>query len=159
VLNLFGVENEGKSKGERRKDIMKKIELFRNEFGWLSNFWKVEIWYGGKRWSSVEHLFQACKTLDYEEREKMRLMGSPGDVKRYARKLALRPDWEKIKLDVMRECIRRKFLNPELRVKLLNLKGYELVEGNNWGDKYWGVCNGVGENWLGKILMSERDKI
>jgi predicted NAD-dependent protein-ADP-ribosyltransferase YbiA (DUF1768 family) len=33
----------------------------------------------------------------------------------------------------------------------------ELIEGNWWGDTYWGVCNGVGENHLGKLLMKIRD--
>lgn len=32
----------------------------------------------------------------------------------------------------------------------------ELIEGNTWGDRIWGVCDGVGENRLGKILMRVR---
>ena len=35
----------------------------------------------------------------------------------------------------------------------------ELVEGNTWGDKVWGVCDGVGENNLGKTLMRIRDAL
>lgn len=139
--------------------MIKKIERFDGEYRWLSNFYRCEIVYGGKVWPSAEHLFQACKTLDYGEREKMRLMRSPGEVKRYARKLALRPDWEKIKIDVMREVVRRKFLNPLLRSKLMLLEGVEIIEGNSWGDRFWGVCEGKGLNWLGRILMDERRKI
>lgn len=30
---------------------------------------------------------------------------------------------------------------------------------NTWGDKVWGVCNGEGENRLGKILMRIRSEI
>jgi len=28
--------------------------------------------------------------------------------------------------------------------------------GNHWGDRYWGVCDGKGENNLGKIQMGIR---
>ena len=35
----------------------------------------------------------------------------------------------------------------------------ELVEGNTWNDTYWGVCNGVGHNHLGKILMQVRQEL
>ena len=49
--------------------------------------------------------------------------------------------------------------NPELGNKLLETGNQELVEGNTWGDIFWGVCNGKGQNWLGKILMMVRDEI
>lgn len=35
----------------------------------------------------------------------------------------------------------------------------EIVEENSWRDTYWGVCKGVGENHLGKILMKIRDEL
>jgi predicted NAD-dependent protein-ADP-ribosyltransferase YbiA (DUF1768 family) len=35
----------------------------------------------------------------------------------------------------------------------------DLVEGNHWNDTFWGVCRGVGQNWLGRILMDERASI
>lgn len=34
-----------------------------------------------------------------------------------------------------------------------------LIEKNTWGDTYFGVCNGVGENNLGKDLMSIRYRL
>jgi predicted NAD-dependent protein-ADP-ribosyltransferase YbiA (DUF1768 family) len=36
-----------------------------------------------------------------------------------------------------------------------------LIEGNTWGDTYWGVDlkTGIGENKLGKILMKVREEI
>lgn len=39
---------------------------------------------------------------------------------------------------------------------LLDYFAAELIEGNTWGDRIWGVCDGVGENRLGKILMRVR---
>jgi predicted NAD-dependent protein-ADP-ribosyltransferase YbiA (DUF1768 family) len=46
-------------------------------------------------------------------------------------------------------------------MKLLQeTRPYELIEGNNWGDKFWGQSPlGTGRNELGKILMSVRDDI
>ncbi|CAM0109837.1 hypothetical protein VPH166E361_0119 [Vibrio phage 166E36-1] len=51
--------------------------------------------------------------------------------------------------------------NPSLRSKLLDTSDVELVEGNWWGDKYWGVClkTGEGENNLGKLLMKVREDL
>ena len=59
----------------------------------------------------------------------------------------------------MRDCLRLKFEIPELREALLNTDNAKLIEGNWWGDKFWGICNGVGENNLGKLLMEVRDEI
>lgn len=46
--------------------------------------------------------------------------------------------------------------NPDLADKLVATKDAELIEGNTWGDRIWGVCDGIGENRLGKILMRVR---
>lgn len=59
----------------------------------------------------------------------------------------------------MKDLVRQKFQHPELKKKLLKTKNATLIEGNTWGDVYWGVCNGVGENNLGKILMETRAKL
>ena len=52
-----------------------------------------------------------------------------------------------------------KFSDPYLREMLLDTGDEELIEGNWWGDQYWGVCNGVGKNRLGNILMLIRKNI
>ena len=73
----------------------------------------------------------------------------------------LRPAWDDIKLNVMRDLVWRKFSeDPELRAKLLATGDAELVEGNAWGDTFWGVDqSGKGENHLGKILMETRTRL
>ena len=35
----------------------------------------------------------------------------------------------------------------------------KLVEGNTWGDRYWGVCDGNGLNKLGGILERVRENL
>jgi len=67
-------------------------------------------------------------------------------------------DWEQRKLDVMRDLIRRKFENPLLRAMLLATEDATLIEGNTWNDTFYGVCKGVGQNWLGRIIMEVRDE-
>lgn len=135
------------------------IAEFENEYRWLSNFWMSDVKMYGKIYPSVEHAYQAAKTLDLALREKMRLCKTAAGVKKMGRKLVIREDWESIKISVMEELVTRKFQNTELRAKLLATGDAELIEGNWWKDFFWGVCNGVGENNLGKILMRIRDKI
>lgn len=59
----------------------------------------------------------------------------------------------------MKELIILKFTNPKLKSALLNTKDAELIERNTWNDTYWGICNGIGENHLGKILMEVREML
>lgn len=135
------------------------IDSFQGEFRFLSNFWLVQVLLDGVPYRSVEHAYMAAKTLDPELREQMRSMDRPGDVKRFARTIQLREDWEDVKLDIMRDLVRQKFKTPNLKRLLLATGNQQLVEGNTWGDRFWGVCNGVGENYLGKILMDVRQSI
>lgn len=61
----------------------------------------------------------------------------------------------------MSGLVRQKFNHryPELRTKLLSTGDLEIIEGNHWGDTFWGVCNGTGENHLGRILMQVREDL
>ena len=85
---------------------------------------------------------------------------NPSKSKALGRKVTLREDWDEVKNRVMLEIVRNKFKqNPELKEKLIATGDAYLEEGNWWGDRTWGVCNGVGENRLGKILMKVRDEL
>jgi ribA/ribD-fused uncharacterized protein len=117
-------------------------------------------------WPTVEHGYQWAKAdfsdLSEDTIETILaafLMLTPGQAKDWGQKVQLVPDWEEIKISVMRRLIKAKFQNPELRAKLLATGDQELVEGNWWGDVFWGVCKGKGQNNLGKILMAERNEI
>lgn len=68
----------------------------------------------------------------------------------------MRENWDHIKITVMREVIAQKFEDPDLRDFLLSTGTQTLIEGNTWGDKFWGVCGGVGLNNLGRLLMERR---
>ena len=99
------------------------------------------------------------KTLDINKRRAIANASTPGLAKKMGRSVSLRPDWEDIKDDIMLEGLYRKFADDELADWLLDTGDEELVEGNWWGDRYWGVCNGVGQNKLGKLLMKVRSEI
>jgi hypothetical protein len=68
-------------------------------------------------------------------------------------------DWEHIKEHAMMFLLRQKFADPLLRYQLLKTEPSELVEGNYWNDTYWGVCDGVGQNRLGQLLMILRREL
>lgn len=136
---------------------MSKIDSFSKEYEFLSNFYSQEITYDGIKYPTNEHAFQAAKTLDLEERKVISSLPTPGQAKRAGRRVSLRPDWEEVKFDVMKEIVILKFINPALKEKLLATGDSELIEGNTWNDRCWGVCKGVGQNNLGRILMEVRE--
>ena len=137
----------------------RRIDRFRGEHAFLSNFHRAPFRWRGRDWPTAEAAFTASKTLDERERERIRTAPSPGHAKRLGRRVKLRPDWERIKDSVMRSLLEAKFAVPELRDALLATGDADLVEGNTWGDAYWGVCNGQGRNQLGRTLMRIRDDI
>lgn len=135
------------------------IGTFKDKYDFLSNFYLSKIFYDGFTYSTLEHAYQASKTMDYDIRLYVSKLATAGQAKRYGKKIVLRPYWTDIKIDIMKDLIRKKFAIPELRIKLLETGSEELVEINWWNDIFWGFCNGIGENNLGKILMNERDYI
>lgn len=135
------------------------INSFTGGFRFLSNFYPSVIRWDDKEYKTVEHAFQAAKTHDDAQQEFIRKASTPFQAKQRGRKVDLRDDWESIKDGVMLELLRRKFSDKAMRAELLNTKGAELIEGNTWGDTYWGVCNGRGKNVLGKLLMAVREEI
>lgn len=150
-----------------------QINSFKGEYAFLSNFYDCEVLVDGIRYPSVEHAFQAGKTLDMSIRKSFSCAPTPKDAKKCGRQIALREDWDKVKDERMLECLRAKFSVKrgtmrntgikyeirELRDKLLDTKDSELIEGNNHGDKYWGQVKGEGQNKLGKLLMQVREEI
>jgi ribA/ribD-fused uncharacterized protein len=123
----------------------------------MSNFVECSVDFEGINFPSTEHAYVAAKTLDLELRKEIsQRTNTAGQVKRLGRALTLRPDWEEIKIDVMHDLLMQKFAREPFRSLLLSTKDSYLEETNHWGDVVWGVCNGVGENNLGKLLMKIR---
>lgn len=148
----------------------------------LSNFHPVRVVWNGVEYPSVENAYQAAK-FDHAQTAYGHVVQSAlsalrtcsaAEAKRLARNtlhggLVVFDEsaWKRNRVAVMRELLRQKFSVPELRAYLLSTGDAELVEGNNWGDTFWGVCTGCGkwwcehggENMLGRLLMELRDEL
>lgn len=119
----------------------------------LSNFYPSPFVLDGRKWPTVEHYFQAQKTLSLKEQERIRQLKSPFLAKKVGRKVPLRKDWEIIKEKVMKKALYAKFTqNKDLKNKLLDTQDKVLHEDSPY-DFYWGV---KGQDRLGKLLMKLR---
>lgn len=137
---------------------MNRVDSFTGPYHFLSNFKLCHVVYEDRVYPSVENAYQAAK-VPASMRARFQAV-RPGEAKRMGRSTAIRPDWDAVKESVMLELLRYKF-KPRggLASALLNTGDAELVEGNGWGDTYWGVYRGVGENRLGRLLMQVRDEL
>jgi N-glycosidase YbiA len=136
------------------------ISGFIGEYRFLSNFYGSPIEFEGIQFRTVEHAFQAAKTNRVGERFRITTLPTPAQAKKVGRTLHLRSDWEVVKQDVMLGLLRHKFKRGTLLAEKLVATGdEELVEDNHWGDTYWGVCSGRGENHLGRLLMQVREEL
>jgi ribA/ribD-fused uncharacterized protein len=135
------------------------ILQFQGEYRWLSNFAPAEVWLDGDEYPSVEHAYQAAKSTDEGYRDRVWEAIKPGDAKRIGRTAQLRRDWERVKVPIMLDLLRQKYSLPEYKQLLLATGSCQLVEGNVWGDTFWGVCRGAGQNQLGKLIMQIREEL
>lgn len=156
------------------------ITRFKGQHQFLSNFYRVRVEWEGVEYPTLEHAYQAVKTVNMTWREKIRNADTPGQAKSLGRRVPLVMGWDNLRLIVMEELLRNKF-DPAHHMSmthLLTLTGDRmLVDGNDWGDRFWGmewhpmlvgtgtiadpqVPGGwVGENWLGKLLMKIRKEL
>lgn len=140
---------------------METISSFRGKHAFLSNFSNYPARFEGADYPTAENAFQAAKTLNPVVRERFTEI-TPSEAKRLGRSVPLRQDWNRIRISVMTGIVRDKFTrNPELKRLLLATGDAVLIEGNTWGDRFWGVDErtGKGENHLGLILMDIRDEL
>ena len=137
------------------------IDSFSGSYRFLSNFWLAPVTYEGITYPSSEHVYQAAKSSSALTRELFSMISSPAEAKKMGQKIEIRPDWKDVQINVMRDIVTAKFEQNEYLMRLLiETKGCHLIEGNTWGDRFWGECPiGNGRNELGKILMGIRDDI
>lgn len=132
------------------------ITYFKDEYRWLSNFVDADVIYEGVKYPSVENAYQAAKFSDPKDRVKFETCKA-FEAKRLGK--GKQPsDWHTRSISIMKDLVRQKFLNNDnYRTLLANTNDELIVEGNTWGDTFWGQCPlGNGENHLGKILMEIR---
>jgi ribA/ribD-fused uncharacterized protein len=136
-----------------------EIVSFSGSFRFLSNFYPASVRLDDLTYPTVEHAFQAAKTTEPRLRRAVRDVATPGIAKKMGRSLLLRPDWESMKLDVMLDLLRQKFGHSTLHDLILKTGEAKLIEGNTWGDRFWGQVDGEGTNHLGRLLMQVRGEL
>lgn len=141
-------------------EVPSVIDSFSGQWKFLSNFYLCPFEFDGRVWSTGEHAFQALKSADRSVQEHIRRIASPSNAKREGRTVELRTGWDRMKVEVMRRIIAAKFaLHSPLATRLMDTETAVLIEGNDWGDRFWGVCRGVGSNHLGLLLMERRGEL
>lgn len=140
------------------------IDSFTGKYSFLSNFYPCTIFFNGQSYPSLEHAYQAAKTLDAAIEKLIRCATSPARAKKLGRQIQLRKDWEELKKEVMEILVEIKFVHCDLRKQLLATGEAILIEENRWHDNIWGSCTcqrcgNKGRNLLGKIIMAERTNI
>lgn len=159
-------------------DLPLVISRFLGEWRYLSNFspcpWIRILHVDGDPdtiYPSVEHAYQAAKTLHSGEREAIRQAASGRVAKALGAQVTIRPDWDTQKIAIMRMLLAQKFSAaqvPDYRAGLIRTGDAYLIEGNTWGDEFWGatittpdagVTEYRGLNHLGKLLMDLRAEI
>lgn len=136
------------------------ILSFRGDYRFLSNFYPASVTYDGTTYPTVEHAYQAAKFPHQPILQTMICRSLlPGSAKRIGADNAahVRPDWHEVRLQVMQELLEQKFATNPLRAMLMRTYPFHLQEGNQWGDRFWGVYKNRGENHLGRLLMKIRD--
>jgi N-glycosidase YbiA len=137
----------------------KVIGSFEGEYRWLSNFFPCLVKLDGEGYPTVEHAYQAAKTRCPSERRRIQQAPTATEAKHLGRMVRLPDDWDENKIGVMLDLLRQKFRDPVLQDALLGTGEMELIEGNTWGDRFWGVVRGTGRNELGRLLMQVRREI
>jgi len=128
--------------------------------GYLNNFYPARMYIYGRWWATVEHAYQAQKTLVLEEYDGIWQAKTPRESRDLGQKVTMRNDWDTIKYAVMKDCVRAKFLqHSTIRMQLLNTGDEDIVEDSPI-DYYWGCgADGTGKNMLGKILVEIREEL
>jgi len=151
------------------------IEGFFDEYRWLSNFWEVEIEYEDIKYPSVEHYYVALKINEpqtfnvndiptkfdvQEAREYISKLETPAKAKKLGKEeINKRKDWDDVKISIMEYGLKQKYSQEPFKGKLIHTYPMKIIETNWWNDTYWGVCDGVGKNVLGKLIMKIREEI
>lgn len=129
---------------------------FFGEYRYLSNYHLIQVVVEGQKYPSSEHAYMAQKNSGFLMQAYIAALPSPADARRFGQTLQPPKHWYETRIEAMRNVLAAKFSDSVLRRWLLATGDRYLEETNDWGDTFWGVCNGVGGNQLGKLLMELR---
>lgn len=140
------------------------VGFYSREFWPLDQFAAIQIDYLGRRMPTGEHAYHYTKFVDHSDiAEEIVDARSPHDALHlaHANLPYVRPDWDDIKVGVMRTICELKLRqNPYVERKLRQTGDFIIVEDSP--DKFWGRGPGPkydGRNELGNIWMNLRTKL
>lgn len=147
----------------RGLDTPERVCFYEQDFYVLSNFSSFQIERGNGFFPTSEHAYHWEKFPHRADLQwKIRRAASAHDAFKIAErnKEYRRPDWDDVKVDIMRDILGAKIEQHEyVRRKLLATGDRELVE-NSWRDDFWGWGpNRDGQNMLGKLWMELRAEL
>ncbi len=147
-------------------DTAERVCFYEQDFYVLSNFSSFNLQWKGYTFPTSEHAYHWEKFFpDVSVRHIAEdILNAPSAHEAFKiaerAKSARRPDWDQVKVDVMRDILRAKAKQHEyVSRKLLATGDRELVE-NSWRDDYWGWGpDKDGQNMLGKLWMEIRAEL
>jgi ribA/ribD-fused uncharacterized protein len=151
-------------------DNERQVFFYEQDFYVLSNFSAFTLQWKGHRFDTSEAAYHWEKfepsgfmgSVIVSVRQMIRTAPSAHEAFKIAQtnKGLRRPDWDTVKVDIMRDILRAKVSQHEyVSRKLLATGDRELVE-DSWRDDYWGWGpNRDGLNMLGKLWMEIRDEL
>lgn len=148
-------------------DTDTQVFFYEQEFYVLSNFSSFTLNRGGRRFDTAEAAYHYEKFTGEGEtqtfiRTEIRNAPSAHEAFRLAQefKAQRRPDWDDVKVDIMRDILRAKVKqHPYVLQKLMQTGNRELIE-DSWRDSEWGWGpNKDGKNLLGKLWMEIREEL
>lgn len=144
----------------RSEDFPDVIDRFTGKYAYLSNRFGCQFIWQGLKYCHAEAAFQSSKCTDMEER-KVFCNCSADKAALKGKDIVPPSDWESEQFAIMETILTAKFeQNPNLMKCLVETGNALLINGNKKKETFWGVdsYSWEGENHLGKILMTIRDK-
>lgn len=144
-------------------DTPERVFFYEQDFYVLSNFSSFSVEWCGHRFPTAEHVYHWIKFSAHDVIQQL-ICDAPSahlSFKIAERNKDLRrPDWDDVKIDIMRRILRAKVRQHEyVYRKLLATGNRELIE-NSWRDDFWGWGpNRDGQNMLGKLWMEIRTEL
>jgi ribA/ribD-fused uncharacterized protein len=151
-------------------DSDSRVCFYEQDFYVLSNFSSFRLKWKGFDFDTSEHAYHWEKFYGHPDAwsckgsvaEQVRCAPSAHEAFKVAEgfKHRRRPDWDSVKVEIMRDILRAKANQHEYVRRKLDATGdRELVE-NSWRDDYWGWGPAKdGANMLGKLWMEIRAEI
>lgn len=164
-----------------------QIEFYRSSerpYGCFSNLFRRAITVGDMTFPTVEHAYQSLKPRDPRVRAWLMAAPAPSIVAIAAHVLPsdevdptevmgrtadallgfhTRPGWSRLRYSWMMQCLRAKFdQHQDLADLLLGTGDAPIVEAGRIDDdagRRWGIVNGRGANYLGRMLMRVRAEL